>query len=156
MINSLLKTKSESPFDALSTTPEFSVNNINSNEQEKDSQPPTISSSFDFTSLLPCTFHSKIGVLIQYLFWKPTRGQRTFFRTISPDDVVVPVFVLLHRRMQFVMTFFAHPNRDVVPIINMMQRHFGFFRGFFRGITRQQLSFADFAAIRLCLSHIFS
>jgi hypothetical protein len=38
-------------------------------------------------------------VLIKYFFWVLAGGQPTFFGTVPSDDVVVPVFMFLHRRM---------------------------------------------------------
>jgi len=58
--------------------------------------------------------------LLKYFFRIRTRGQTTFFRPIPSDDVVISILVLFHSRMQLVMTLFAHTDRDILLIINMM------------------------------------
>jgi hypothetical protein len=42
--------------------------------------------------------------------------------------------MFLHRRMQLIMTLLADPYRDIVPIIDVMQRYLRFLRVFPKGI----------------------
>ena len=58
--------------------------------------------------------------LFNYFFWILAGGQTTFFRAISPNDIVITVFVFFHSRMKFIVTIFADAYGNIVPIIDMM------------------------------------
>lgn len=52
-----------------------------------------------------------------------TRRQTTLLRTILPDNIIISILMLLHRRMQLIVTLLAYSDRDILLIINMMQRN---------------------------------